>query len=106
MAHYFDDIFHRHVNVGTPRPPSMPRMRRSSTARSITARSDFENSFNGDYDDVATPNGVPTAGEDKERSQEREEADQHMHRYISDQLERFKGEDAAEEHGDEFEAKA
>ncbi|KAK6825724.1 family 63 glycoside hydrolase [Apiospora arundinis] len=48
MAHYFDDVFHRTTGQGHPKKP---HMRRSSTARSIGARSDFEGSVNGDDDD-------------------------------------------------------
>ncbi|KAK4228465.1 Six-hairpin glycosidase-like protein [Podospora fimiseda] len=55
MAHYFDDILHRHTGGAmTPRSPMMsPRLRRSSTSRSIAARSDFDiNDLNG-YEDEA-----------------------------------------------------
>ena len=45
MAHYFDDIFTRHVSQ--PKS-SKPSLRRSSTSRSIGARSDFDASVNGD----------------------------------------------------------
>lgn len=109
MNHYFDDIFHRNVSIklGTPKPPK-PRMRRSSTARSIAARSDFDVSVNGDDDDGDTnslTNSV-TAYE-PERESLRREADSHMHQYITDQLERVK---THQEHqgyeSDEFETHA
>ena len=105
MAHYFDDIFHRHVNVGTPRPASMPRMRRSSTARSISLRSDFDvtspQATNGTRrydDDDEDPFNAPSLGnsvaaEDPALLRERREADEHMNRYVSDQLERFRSDD-------------
>lgn len=55
MYHYFDDTFHRHTNTHA-RPA---RSRRSSTARSMGARSDFEEPpvglgirFEGDEEEV------------------------------------------------------
>lgn len=103
MAQYFDDIFHRHINVQTPRASATPRVRRSSNARSITARSDFDDSVDGDTE--ASQSAVI---EDPERERERSEADEHMHHYISDRLERFKENQlpADLERGEEFEAKA
>jgi hypothetical protein len=48
MSHYFDDILHRHVQhtgAQTPKSPLLSptsvRLRRSSTSRSLAARSDF-----------------------------------------------------------------
>lgn len=82
----------------------MTRVRRSSTARSIGARSDFDASTNGvDDDDDAT-----SVFHDDEKSREKEEADEHMHRYVSDQLNRYKDGQKSErfEHDDEFEPKA
>ncbi|KID63493.1 glycoside hydrolase family 63, partial [Metarhizium hybridum] len=105
MAHYFDDMFQRGLDLGTPRSPSMRRIRRSSTARSIGARSDFEASANGVDDDAhSVTNSV--IHDDSERAREREEADSHLHRYISDQLERFKDESVNGGHADEYETKA
>lgn len=88
MAHYFDDVFHRIVG-GDKGKPVKPRMRRSSTARSIGARSDFDNSVNGDDDDTASL-GNSVSNLDPERETQRREADAHMHNYISEQLERVK----------------
>ena len=105
MAHYFDDIFQRHVDKGVPHQGGRRHIRRSSTARSIAARSDFDSSVNGDDDARSVTNSVHP--DDPERLREKEEADSHMHRYIADQLERFKegnGEDAYE--GDEVETRA
>jgi hypothetical protein len=87
-------------------------MRRSSSARSITARSDFfdfSSANGGDVTDDARSIGgssaaTAEAAEDPERAKERDEADQHMHRYVSEQLERYQDENYEE--GDEFEAKA
>lgn len=58
-------------------------MRRSSTARSIGARSDFDASVNGD--EFESRSVMP---DDPEREAERKEADAHLHQYISDQLQR------------------
>ncbi|CAK7230805.1 hypothetical protein SCUCBS95973_007697 [Sporothrix curviconia] len=147
MDHYFDDIFHRYEKVGTPHSTSMPRIRRSSTARSLGARSDFfigadgdsetdgaelghDYVSNGDTNGDATPyHGGEENGDDEglrmrlsrrasrsgsqffhnpERVRERAEADQHLHRYIADQLQRYRSSQSLNnyEHGDEFEAQA
>ncbi|KAI0025672.1 Six-hairpin glycosidase [Xylariomycetidae sp. FL0641] len=103
MSHYFDDILHRHVPIGSPRA-AKPRMRRSSTARSIGARSDFDASVNGDLDDVRS-----VMPDDPEREAERKEADAHLHAYISDQLQRVvddKDYPGAYNNGEEYEAHA
>ncbi|KAI1418241.1 Six-hairpin glycosidase [Hypoxylon sp. FL1857] len=100
MAHYFDDIFHRHVGIGSTTRPSKKHMRRSSTARSISARSDFDASVNGEEYDVRS-----VAPDDPEREAQRKEADAHLHQYISEQLERVKSHDDLEGYadGDEYE---
>lgn len=109
MAHYFDDVFHRTTGHAQPKKP---HMRRSSTARSIGARSDFEGSVNGDDDDEHDVRSIgnSVAGAhftDPERESQRQEADAHMHRYISEQLEKVK-KDPDEDAGlaDEYEATA
>lgn len=122
MSHYFDDILHRQVGPGgahTPKSPMLspmaPRLRRSSTSRSLAARSDY--SFNGDEaeeDNTETPVGYearrgsvnPALLNDPERVKARAEADAHLHSYITQQLERVKLERGADgyEEGDEFEA--
>ena len=103
MAHYFDDIYGRNTGRSGAATPK-PQMRRSSTSRSIGARSDFD--ANGTYDDDKNSIGP----EDEEREQERKAADEHMHRYVSEQLERVKSEngdeDARYEIRDEYEAEA
>lgn len=151
MNHYFDDIFHRYEKVGTPHSSSMPRIRRSSTARSLGARSDFffgtdgesetndgelghdynengqngqngQNSQNGQNgDDAANGDDDPRMRMSRrasrsgsmffhnpERVRERAEADQHLHKYIADQLQRYKSSQSLNnyEQGDEFEAQA
>ncbi|KAM0474855.1 hypothetical protein ACHAPX_007376 [Trichoderma viride] len=105
MAHYFDDIFQRHIDNGVPHPGGRRHLRRSSTARSITARSDFESSVNGDDDARSVTNSV--YHDDPERIKEKQEADSHMHRYISDQLHRYNGASNEEDSGgDEYETRA
>lgn len=107
MAHYFDDVLSRQI---LPRSPSMPRIRRSSTARSIGARSDFDASEANGYDDDgyhSTGGGsVVLSDDDPARLREKAEADEHMRNYITEQLERVKSEQIANgyEQGDEFEA--
>ncbi|KHN97348.1 Six-hairpin glycosidase-like protein [Metarhizium album ARSEF 1941] len=102
MAHYFDDMFQRSLDLGTPRSPGMRRIRRSSTARSIGARSDFTNGVDDDAHSLS--NSV--LQDDAERVREKLEADLHLHRYISDQLERYKDEGLKGAHADEYETKA
>lgn len=103
MAHYFDDMFQRSIDLGTPRSSGMRRIRRSSTARSIGARSDFDAAANDDDDDSRsiTDSVLP---DDPARVLEKAEADSHLHHYISDQLERYKSQNGDFEHEDEFEA--
>lgn len=98
MQHYFDDIFQRSVDNKT-HTPNKPRMRRSSTARSIGARSDF------DDDARSVTNSVHL---DDERAKEKSDANSHMMHYITDQLNRHKsGNDSPdEEDADEYETKA
>lgn len=107
MAHYFDDMFQRSIEGGTPHSPKMRRVRRSSTARSIGARSDFDNSIHEVDDDNRSTTDSVFYREDRDKTREKEEADSHMHRYISDQLNRYKNEKGANGHGeDEYETKA
>lgn len=86
----------------------MRRIRRSSTARSIGARSDFDTSVNGHDDDARSTTGSVFPHDDPEKAREKEEADSHMHQYISDQLNRFKDGNGANgySNGDEYETKA
>lgn len=107
MAHYFDDVLNRQI---LPRSPSMPRIRRSSTARSIGARSDFDAEANGYDDDGYHSTGAASVDlpENPEQQRQKAEADEHMRNYITEQLERVKSEQVAAgyEQGDEFEAQA
>lgn len=89
MAHYFDDMFQRTVTTTSRHPSGHALVRRSSTARSIGARSDFE--ANGADDDDARSTAASIFADDPERARLKSEADVHMHQYISDQLDRFNG---------------
>lgn len=127
MAHYFDDIFHRHASgAQTPKTPRSPHhhLRRNSTTRSISARSDFE--FNGMDDDKDLTDDEAHSPDARRRSvsnsvvglsngsaREREETDEHLQKYITSQLERLKQERSEGEAdgyvvpgGEEFEASA
>jgi hypothetical protein len=102
MAHYFDDIFTRHA---APKAHNKrPQPRRSSTTRSIGARSDFDVSVNGDDDVQSIGNSVETENPEQER--ERKEADAHTAHYVSEQLSRVRSHQSADfdQNGDEFEA--
>ncbi|KAI0860504.1 Six-hairpin glycosidase [Xylaria cubensis] len=83
MAHYFDDTLHRHIHLNKNKP-SKPHMRRSSTARSIGARSDYgDTSVNGEEFEARS-----VLPDDPEREAQRKEADAHLHQYISGELQR------------------
>jgi hypothetical protein len=103
MAHYFDDTFSRHVSQ--PRT-GKPALRRSSTSRSIGARSDFDAPLNGGDDEEeirSMGNSVATDNPDRER--ERNEANAHVAQYVSEQLERVRSRDSTTfENEDEYEA--
>jgi len=99
-AHYFDDIFKR------PTKPS--RLRRSSTTRSIGARSDWADE-NGDDDEEE--NGFSSAKRinsvgylDEEALKKKAEIDEKVAHYVSDQLERVRSQDSASHMQDELEA--
>jgi len=108
MAHYFDDIFTRHVGPPKTNRPHGYQMRRSSTTRSLGARSDFDVSRNGDddEDDDAASVGNSVDTENPERERERNEADSHVAHYVAEQLQRVRSHQSADafEMGDEFEA--
>lgn len=107
MAHYFDDTFHRHAYAKLPRTPSTPRLRRSSTSRSIGMRSDYEVEANGEHGDARRGSISSSAlFNDPARAREQAEADAHMHNYITEQLERVRSEQSVGSYqgGEEFEA--
>jgi hypothetical protein len=119
MMHYFDDTFSRHVSSGglarTPSTASMPRIRRSSTARSLAVRSDFSNGTDPDDEEEDEGAYTPRRGSqgsvlmmsDPLRAKEKADADAHMRHYISEQLERVRNQRSDEwlAPGDEFEAR-
>ena len=88
---YFDETFSR---------SDKPRIRRSSTSRSIGNRSSFNNSTNGDV--TAEAEGNHTA--DSEHERQRMEANQHVANYINDQLQRVRSNESVAVYEDEFEA--
>ncbi|KAF2839510.1 glycoside hydrolase family 63 protein-like protein [Patellaria atrata CBS 101060] len=108
-SHYFDDIFHRRKTFGA-KPHG--GLRRSSTNRSIGFRTDWEEPTNGDHADGEDPRRTPmirinSVGYlDAEGLKEKEEADEKIAHYVSDQLERMSanGDESASAVGDELEA--
>ena len=102
MAHYFDDIFARHISQSKS---SKPLLRRSSTSRSIGARSDFDASLNCDEEDGVRSTGNSVATDNPDRERERNEANAHVAEYVSERLERIRSHDSADfENEDEYEA--
>lgn len=104
MSHYFDDVFARNL-TRRGSATSIQHIRRSSTARSIGIRSDFDTDVNGTEANASLGHSIHA--DDPERERERSEADEHMHQYISDQLARFKDDEGAETffRQDEYEAR-
>ena len=101
MNHYFDDIFTR--NAGMPKGDNRPKICRSSTTRSIGARSDFDTSVDDDDDVRSRVNSLGPDTEERER--ERREADEITANYVSEQLSRVRSHQSLiEDNGDEFEA--
>ncbi|KLU81536.1 hypothetical protein MAPG_00622 [Magnaporthiopsis poae ATCC 64411] len=104
MAHYFDDIMDR--GHERPRTPSTPKMRRSSTARSIGSRSDFDANGLESEDSTRRPSmsglGVQMAN-DPAMLRERAEADQAMRHYIDQKLTKVKQDRDLEDQEDELE---
>lgn len=103
MSHYFDDVFARSTGRRGS-TTSLRHIRRSSTARSIGLRSDFDTDVNGTEANASLGNSFHA--DDPERERERHEADEHMHQYISDQLARYKDDKGADTffRQDEYEA--
>lgn len=101
MQHYFDDIFTRHVTQSKSGKDTPHRnLRRSSTNRSIGARSDF-----GGEDDHRPQSAHSVDPVDGDLDQA--EANAHIAQYVSSQLERVRSNGSANEfydQADEFEA--
>ncbi|KAF7898327.1 hypothetical protein EAF00_004773 [Botryotinia globosa] len=109
MNHYFDDIFTRHVAGGANKSQKSPKpyhLRRTSTARSIGARSDFGDHEHDDDEEEQREREGSVAPMDEQRLREREEADRHVANYVSEQLHRVRSHESAwaDNVGDEFEA--
>lgn len=106
MNHYFDDIFTRHIANGkSQKSPKPHHLRRTSTARSIGARSDFGD-HDHEHDDEQLEREGSVAPMDEQKLREKEEADRHVAAYVSEQLHRVRSHDsyAGIDVGDEFEA--
>ena len=107
MSHYFDDILHRHerqASVPRLKHPGNLRLRRSSTSRSIGNRSDFgiDHDQLVDYRspvEATFPSGAGVfpplgGGEQSYSNHGRADADTHLNRYVTEQLEHLR-----QEHG-------
>lgn len=97
-AHYFDEIF---TSKGKPKKPH--HLRRSSTARSIGHRSDWETSTNGDEDFSPINRSNSIGYLNAEDIEEKAAMDKHVAHYVSDQLQRIKLNDDANVDGGELE---
>lgn len=97
-AHYFDDVLHRHIATQKEKPKRI-HMRRSSTARSIGARSDFDTIINGEGLDARS-----VVADDPEREAERREANTKFHQHLSGQLQELVDGNEEEINRDEYEA--
>lgn len=87
---YFDEIWGK---------SSKPRIRRSSTSRSIG------NSLNGSVNgDVHDRSAVGSVGDTGDRERRRSEANQHVANYVNEQLERVRSNQSVGAYEDEFEA--
>lgn len=117
-AHYFDDNFkasltRRNTGISTPGPTG-PRMRRSSTSRSLGNHSTVNGAYvnaNGDDDDdnksgyFGRADSNPFGEEERlERQRRQSEADSHTENYIAEHLRRVQTGDPAAVYEDEFEA--
>lgn len=92
-AHYFDDIFTRSAKTDD----SQPRIRRSSTSRSIGNRSSFNISVNGDHHEHL-------ADGENDRERRKSEANEHVAKYVTEALERLRTDNALADYDDELEA--
>ena len=92
-AHYFDDTFTHSSSLGS----DPPRIRRSSTSRSIGRRGSFNASIADDrlddFDDEALEN----------RERRRSVANEHIASYVSQAIERVRSDDQDVSYNDELE---
>jgi len=109
-AHYFDDVF-----SNKKRTNSTPQLRRSSTTRSIGNRDSVASASvagdangtengNGDYSEDAIPDVRPDPASDSAATRSQLEHDEHVQRYVNDQLHRVQSGGSADHVHDEFEA--
>ena len=86
---------------------TMPKIRRSSTTRSIGNRSSFNVSANGDPVDEDEDELQSTVGsvrkENAEKERRKSEANEHIAKYVTEQLERIQSNESVFDE-DEFEA--
>jgi hypothetical protein len=103
-AHYFDDVFSK---KGKKASASAPALRRSSTTRSIGNRSEVQ-STNGDEsaadNEDAVPDETADNSADEIATRAQLEHDEHVQKYVNDQLERVRSGGSADNVHDEFEA--
>ncbi|KAI9722172.1 MAG: hypothetical protein M1828_004855 [Chrysothrix sp. TS-e1954] len=104
-SHYFDDVFARRRSVSS----APEKIRRSSTSRSIGGRSDVDPGHaNGNENavELSYDAGVPSAigYPDEAAMKRREEADGHLAKHVSNQLQKLPSIDTASSIHDEFEA--
>ncbi|THY75725.1 family 63 glycoside hydrolase [Aureobasidium pullulans] len=116
-SHYFDDVFTRQRRNSQTKKPST--LRRSSTSRSIGARSDYwksappsdDGDHEGDHeaeegDDTKSNGRAWTIYKDDgntDARKEKESADDHVHKYVQDQLKRLMTPNGPEQYEDEIE---
>lgn len=91
-AHYFDDVFSQSSTASD----GQPRIRRSSTSRSIGNRNDFNNSLVGDHHSQFADDGI-------DRERRRSEANEHVARYVTQALERVRTNNGLADYDDELE---
>lgn len=110
-SHYFDDIFSRSGRPSYSRRPSVRRSsRRSSIARSIGNRSDYNSTIAGD----STPAAASTVLDDEEvsRTPSRRnstvdaENEEHISHYVESQLQRVRSSASIATYEDELETRA
>lgn len=87
---YFDEIWGK---------SSKPRIRRSSTSRSIG--NSFTGSVNGD---ICDRSAIDSVVDNSDRERRRSEANQHVANYVNEQLERVRSHESVGAYEDEFEA--
>lgn len=105
-AHYFDDVFLKRRKLSfAPAEPN--RLRRSSTSRSIGNRSDqddHEHAIDDDVPEASLGRKNSVGAMDAEAMKKRQEADQHVAEYVTQQLQHIRTHSTSSTVHDEFEA--